>query len=66
MTTRKTVYEKGIETAEDLAVFLRLIKSTETSLGAIYIENSDGGDIRAHLVEETLTDGSTVQNLVFA
>ncbi len=65
MTKRETVYEKGIATAEDLETLLKLIKTTEKHLSAVYIEDSDGGDIRAHLVEETLTDGSTVQNLVF-
>ncbi len=55
---------KRIETAADLAEFLR--SATTRDLREVYVEGSQGEFMTATIREDTLSDGSTVHNLILA
>jgi hypothetical protein len=60
--TRKQISATGINTALDLLDFINTLE--KGYLMAYAIENKNGDPIQIATVEETLTDGSIVVNLV--
>ena len=59
---KETVETFNFETAADLRDYLNAFKTTD--LSTVYVESNSGSVLTLEFEEETLTDGSKVNNMI--
>jgi hypothetical protein len=59
---KETVETFNFETAADLRDYLNAFKTTD--LSTVYVESNSGSVLTLAFEEETLTDGSKVNNMI--